>query len=438
MKTPKVSVIVAVYNADLYIRQCLDSIIGQSLKDIEIICVDDGSSDDSLEILKQYEAYDHRVRVISLPYSGQETGAALARNAGLENAVGEYLSILDADDFFEYDMLESTYKCAKDNHTDIVIFDGWRYDHVLKKDYNDFIMVNPKLKEMKSPFSPADAADIIFQLTIGAAWNCIYRREFIINNKLHFQPLQHADDFYFTYTAFTRAEQMMFLNKKLVHYRKGIPTSQSAVKDKYVDSPYQALLAVKKELNNSLFIKSFRNRALDYLLWYLNTLNSSEAYGELYNKLRNTYFSALGIQDLKEEECYSEPNYTQYQAIINQTCVEYLFNSCKCNTVPVSEINAHPFPFDDFKKHSRIALYGAGNIGVSYYIQLISTHFCQVVCWADKRFEQLGAPVASPEELLKCDFDFIIIAIEDQKVAEEVKKSLQKMKIEETKIYWKI
>ena len=98
----KVSVILPVYNVSDYLRQCMDSIVGQTLKDIEIICVDDGSTDDSLAILKEYEAKDQRVKVIQQA----NAGAGAARNKGLEIATGEYLSFLDSDDFFEPDMLE--------------------------------------------------------------------------------------------------------------------------------------------------------------------------------------------------------------------------------------------------------------------------------------------------------------------------------------------
>ena len=97
----KVSVILPVYNVSDYLRQCMDSIVGQTLKDIEIICVDDGSTDDSLAILKEYEAKDQRVKVIQQA----NAGAGAARNKGLEIATGEYLSFLDSDDFFEPDMV---------------------------------------------------------------------------------------------------------------------------------------------------------------------------------------------------------------------------------------------------------------------------------------------------------------------------------------------
>ena len=114
----KVSVILPVYNVSDYLRQCMDSIVGQTLKDIEIICVDDGSTDDSLAILKEYEAKDQRVKVIQQA----NAGAGAARNKGLEIATGEYLSFLDSDDFFEPDMLEKAWSKAHETRAQVVVF----------------------------------------------------------------------------------------------------------------------------------------------------------------------------------------------------------------------------------------------------------------------------------------------------------------------------
>ena len=94
--TPKVSVIIPVYNVEEYLRECLDSIVKQTLREIEIICVDDGSTDNSLEILKEYAKKDNRITVITQ----KNLHAGVARNAGLAVAKGEYLSFLDSDDFF--------------------------------------------------------------------------------------------------------------------------------------------------------------------------------------------------------------------------------------------------------------------------------------------------------------------------------------------------
>ena len=115
---PKVSVIIPVYNVQNYLRPCLDSVLKQTLKEIEIICVDDGSTDGSLEILKQYAAKDNRITVLKQ----KNLHAGVARNAGLAVARGEYLSFLDSDDFFELNMLEESYRLIRKKQADILFY----------------------------------------------------------------------------------------------------------------------------------------------------------------------------------------------------------------------------------------------------------------------------------------------------------------------------
>ena len=117
-----VSVIMAVYNAMPYLEQAVESVLSQTLHDIEFICVDDGSTDGSLEELREYAKMDSRMRV--LRHREQTDGAGAARNLGLEAATGKYLSVLDADDFFALDMLEKAYAKAEATKADIVFFDA--------------------------------------------------------------------------------------------------------------------------------------------------------------------------------------------------------------------------------------------------------------------------------------------------------------------------
>ena len=124
---PKVSVIIPVYNVELYLRICLESVLKQNLKEIEIICVDDGSTDKSLDILLEYAAKDNRITVLKQ----ENLYAGVARNAGLAVARGEYLSFLDSDDFFEPDMHEEMYKKAKEDGSDVVVCGYWLYNQNL-------------------------------------------------------------------------------------------------------------------------------------------------------------------------------------------------------------------------------------------------------------------------------------------------------------------
>lgn len=132
LKKTKVSVILPVYNTEKYLPECLDSLLNQTLKDIEIICINDGSTDNSLEILQEYQANDQRIRILNQ----ENQGAAIARNKGIQMAEGEYLSFLDADDFFDENMLKWSYEKAQKTNSDICIYGSYLYDNLTKKEKN--------------------------------------------------------------------------------------------------------------------------------------------------------------------------------------------------------------------------------------------------------------------------------------------------------------
>ena len=114
---PKVSIIIPVFNAEKYLEKCLDSLVNQTLEDIEIICIDDGSTDNSLEILKTYEQKDKRIKV--LQQTNKKQGAA--RNYGIREAIGEYIGFVDSDDWAELDMFEKLYNKAISTDSDITM-----------------------------------------------------------------------------------------------------------------------------------------------------------------------------------------------------------------------------------------------------------------------------------------------------------------------------
>ena len=118
MQKPKVSVIIPIYNVEQYLRKCLDSVCNQTLEDIEIICINDCSPDNSLEILKEYQKNDNRIKIIDF---NENKGSAVARNTGMEQAKGEYIGFIDPDDWIDLDFYEKLYNKAKDCSSDLVI-----------------------------------------------------------------------------------------------------------------------------------------------------------------------------------------------------------------------------------------------------------------------------------------------------------------------------
>ena len=126
---PKISIIIPVYNAEKYLYECLDSLVNQTMKNTEIICIDDGSTDNSYEILCEYATKDNRFIILQQ----ENKGAGAARNKGMEIAKGEFLAFLDADDFFEHDMLEITLNKIEKTQADFVIFNSNQFDDKTKQ-----------------------------------------------------------------------------------------------------------------------------------------------------------------------------------------------------------------------------------------------------------------------------------------------------------------
>jgi len=237
--SPVLSVVVPVFNAQNYLVQSLETIIAQTLKDIEIILIDDGSTDSSLQILKKYREKDKRIRI----YTQENKGPGYTRNRGIGLTRGEYICFLDADDFFELNMLESMYNRAKDRKADIVFSDFYVFDEIKQENQPSFRGVNAireKYMPRTSTFSSLDCIEHIYQIDTSAVWNKIYRRKFIVDNNIHFAELTRAEDVPFTLAALTLAKSITYLDKPFVHYR---------FRDKINKHPREVILAHDQLLN---------------------------------------------------------------------------------------------------------------------------------------------------------------------------------------------
>lgn len=323
---PVVSVVIPVYNAEKYLRECLDSVTGQTLKNIEIICVDDGSTDSSLSILREYEKRDSRLSVLTQ----KNQFAGVARNNGLNHAKGEYVAFLDSDDFFDADMLRSMYNRAKAYEADLCVC---KFKHLWQ---NENRIENvpesckasmlPKYKEV---FSRKDIGHEIFQFTIGAPWNKLYRREFVLEHHLQFQDTRTANDEAFVKTALALAERITSLDQYLVVYRKDVSTSLQSTKKREPLLFLEAYRCLKNNLmEHGVYHEvqiSFSKNALDACLLNLNGLSDPDGHKKLYQCLRDKAFYELDIVSLKEEQVDRQQDYAEYQKISTLSWEEYIF-----------------------------------------------------------------------------------------------------------------
>lgn len=304
----KVSVIVPVYNASAYLEEMLRSLMGQTLEEIEMICVDDGSTDCSMEVLERLRAEDPRIQI----FHQENRGAGPARNFGFSKACGEYVVFLDADDFFELTMLEKIYRKGNANEADVVLFGACRYDNRTGKTENAPRYLWKKLIPELAVFSRKDMNGELFGLTTPAPWTKAFRRQFIIDEKLSFQELPNSNDVFFVLVAMAAAERISVVNQSLVHYRCNREDSLQGQKYKNPLCFLTAYEAAYDELQRRGLYPDvehgFCNMVLSGCVYNLNTVRNEKARWEMIRALCSERFTRMGLLDFPEEY-YDMPEY---------------------------------------------------------------------------------------------------------------------------------
>lgn len=321
--TPLVSIIMPVYNGEKYIDQAINSLINQSMKHIEIIIVDDGSNDNSLNILNTYAQKDKRISI----YKQNNKYAGAARNLGLRNAKGEYVLFLDADDFFEKDLVKNSYYCAKKNKADIVIFDGDYYDCEENK-YKPACFLKNGFAPKIQPFNYKDCSESLYRITSPCPWTKLFRRNFILEKNLEFQDLHNANDLFFTYSALAMAEKIVTLNQKLVYYRIGQNENIQSMKQKEPFCFYEAYKALREKLIEIGVLyeikQSYVNAVLSTCLYNLRSTGDIFTKKMIYLKLKQEVFNVLEIDKYEKEFYYNKKDYFEMIFIKNKSFEEYM------------------------------------------------------------------------------------------------------------------
>ena len=280
---PKISVIVPVYNSEKYLPRCLDSIVNQTLEDIEIICVDDGSTDNSSKILQQYAARDKRIKFISQ----ENQGLSITRNNGMALARGQYLSFTDSDDWIEENMFSELAVHLAQSKPDYTCF-RIQYDNELSE--TRFVYGKPYLiLEMKG-------VDLILEDTLKvrniptSAWSKVYSRDFLLRFALRFEPGIVNEDTLFSIQVACRAQKVTFLNGLFYHTieREG-SISRSSQERLFLDM-HTALLKAKEYMQEIGCFERFRHlyeaRYLKSMLYNLLQAAQRLSYAE-FRKIRN-------------------------------------------------------------------------------------------------------------------------------------------------------
>lgn len=305
----KISVIVPVYNAERYLRECMDSLLAQTFKDLEIICVDDGSTDGSAAILSDYVQRDDRFVVVRQ----QNRGAGMARNKGLEVAHGEYVIFLDADDFFALDLLEKLYARAIRAEADIVICNGRAFNTVSGR-YRDVAnYLRASLVKGMPVFSRRDIPDHILTVTNPVPWNKLFRRGFLLREQLRFQPLQNCNDLYMVLLSLCVAERISSIDEPLVSYRENSGRNLQSRKRAAPLCFIEALEALYDELHRrGLFEaveKSFVNMAVRMTAWNTITTGGWDSRNKILRELEKKHFTRMGVFAYSKEDYVERKQY---------------------------------------------------------------------------------------------------------------------------------
>ena len=413
LRSVDISVIIPVYNVEPYLRECLDSVVQQKYDSYEVICVNDGSSDNSLKILEEYREKYSKVRV----FTKENGGLSSARNYGLLKAIGKYIYFLDSDDKLADDYcLSFLVAQMEENDLDVLYIDG---KSIFEEEYigKNRAFYQKAYQRQRSYGIYNHGYELLADFVRNADYyvqsslQCL-RKEYVEENKLTFVDGLLYEDNIFTFKGMMLANKVMHINKVVFLHRirnGSIMQSKSEFKNFYsLYVTYQELICF---CNCEVKEKSVDKEITSIL-----------------NSIRN---SALSMYErLKYEEKKYILNFPDYE--------QHMMNALFFPSVKIVN-DAHIFPYHLFHAGDRIVIYGAGNIGKKFYYRAKEDGIVEVVGIVDSNALEMkmgDIPVLSLPIIKQMDYDYILIAVENAEVVQEIKNSLLRLGIPEYRIKW--
>ncbi len=377
----KISVVVAVYNIERYLKRCIESIIEQTYWNLQIILVDDGSTDDSGRICDSFALLDSRIEVIH-----QENGGLVsARSAGLAAATGRYVGFIDGDDWIENTMYQKLYDAMSENQTDIV-YGGMMYHDEKGKKINKTCPLKGLYLLGEDPvgYLSHKVLDLTesARMYTGAIVLAIFRIDFVKQAYLHVPfSCEQGEDLICLTWMLLHADSIFFVDEAVYNcqYR--------------VDSIYR-MRSPYKYIQVCRMIEAMENICREY-----GCLEEVKSYLE-------EYLNTVLINDIQ---------------MIN----------------PELYIEKYNYPHVENLRGKRVLLYGAGVVGKNYYSQLSRYADVEIVAWADKDASDYEyTNVIRPSEISEYGFDLILIAVKEKKLAENIKLCLNEMGYTNRRLLW--
>lgn len=363
----KVSVLVPIYNVEKYLRQCLQSICEQTLPDIEILCINDGSTDSSRNIIEAFHQKDSRVKLINKV----NTGYGNSMNVGLDHASGEYVAIVESDDFIEPDMLERLYSTAEKYQTDIVKSNYYSYSENNGEERNVYTKIYEEI-EVNKEFCPLSKPQLFWGTQ--AIWSALYRRAFLVSNNIRFNETPGASyqDISFAFQTYACAESAVLISDAFYHYRIDNTNSSMKAPDK--------VFSVCDELQKIDTFISERGKCEEQLRIIASRLGYRILL-ENYQRVAGMYQYAVLLRMVEYFQAYKDAGYLKGE-IWEQDAVEQaeriLYNPQKyfqatskairkdrlmCSDLCINNEVYKKAVFEKILSSKSVLLYGAGKIG---------------------------------------------------------------------------
>ena len=415
---PKVSVIFPIFNNEKYLKKCIQSVVDSYLKEIEIILIDDGSTDGAPDIIDEFAKKDSRIKVVHK----KNEGSAAGRNDGIEMANGEYIAFVESDDSVEPDIYEILYGRAKEVDADVVKC-GFNYIVNGKKDFEYIGMYGVACEN--------EVFDIkkypkLFHYH-ASIWASIYKKSFLDKYNLRFleTPKATYSDFSFMTMTYAYAEKINIVRKALYNYTfDNVASSHMFSGNRFKYKMYHAEESLRILKNADIYKYVKEDFAVEMFK------NTADVAISVPNDEKEVIFK--GLQTLFKElvdESFTYREFSSYgvkiiQAILNGD--KNLFFDYLLKEFLVLEPNKYC--------GNKIVLYGAGRCGKCIEYQLKDK--TDIVLWADKS-ESTGIPeVESPVKILNCEYDYVLVGVYKIGLFFEIKKELIALGIPEDKIVW--
>ena len=269
---PQISIIIPVYNTEKYISKCIDSLLQQTFQNFEIICIDDGSTDNSVDIIKNYQNQDTRIKL----FQQENSGPGSARNLGIKNSTGECICLLDSDDFLTHNALEVLYNTQKNNNADIVVAKLRLFDNKTKKTIKIRGWQNKKILE-NVPYNVKDLYKNLFQIVSPVGTAKLFNAKILKENNIFFSNYKMAEDALFIYTYLLFCKTICFLNNDIYQYRINLINSLTSQNSNYFLDFNNSFSELKDNiLEQNLFKELKMTWFKSYLFCFIHVLNISK------------------------------------------------------------------------------------------------------------------------------------------------------------------